>query len=905
MGYRMKMLAVMLLLTACARDGTVSGIPGSDTLVFNPGGKKDIPGNGSSDGRDDSADVLTDSADDSIHNPGDGGSDKGDSLNLSDALDGHPEDQVASDDISATDAGDVVETPEVTSIEVRDDPCLFIPEVGQFQPVLECYWDDPVESTKYDDVVMTPAVGNLTDDNFDGIVDLKDIPDIAFLTYRLEEGGCCKSNAVLRVVSGSCHSGLSGQGGAEQLLHEHYHITSPKLDNSSGLAIGDIDGDGLQDVVGMVNTTGTVAFTGVLYNDHPPLAISEPSPAWQVFGGLDAVTVLTPEEIDEAGIVVTNIPEIPLLFNWTWGQNSKAVASVAIIVWARAPLDTVQLQGVVSTGNNEFITEPQEVPEGDTFHRLVFPLLKNPFNDYKQWTDADLENLNFGFVHSGPQGVPIQITRVTINTGHVEQKWTSEHPKGNDIVTAAQPAIADLDKNGMPEIVIGRVVLDGATGNVVWKGTGHVGVNSFFGPISTAADLNLDNKLEVIAGGTLYDWQGNILWQIDYGNDGSGCKKDKLPCDGFNAVGDFDTDDFGEVVIVRSGVIYVVEHTGDIKVKITLPKDNCGFNEGGPPTVADFDGDDYPEIGVAGADFYVVFDLDCCDTLPACAAIPVGMTTCVHPGIRWKVPNNDCSSRVTGSSVFDFDGDGSAEVVYNDETKFRIFSGHDGTILFEKPNTSHTRLEYAVIADTDNDANAEIVIVENGYSNPDPTPLQVWGDAYDNWVPTRRIWNQHAYNITSITEAGLQPPGGETPNWFVYNNFRQNLPDYDPFLAPDLVGWVLDASDSKCPEHLVLRAQVCNAGKLWVPPHVHVTFFDAVSQMALNCASGGDTLVLLDSGECTVVKCAVTPPPGGAFDWKVKMCVDDFTFMCQGPGLLNECLEGNNGALGTVTGCQL
>ena len=36
-------------------------------------------------------------------------------------------------------------------------------------------------------------------------------------------------------------------------------------------------------------------------------------------------------------------------------------------------------------------------------------------------------------------------------------------------------------------------------------------------------------------------------------------------------------------------------------------------------------------------------------------------------GIRWKVANADCSSRVTGSSVFDFDGDGNAEVIYNDE----------------------------------------------------------------------------------------------------------------------------------------------------------------------------------------------------------------------------------------------
>ena len=241
MEYRIWMLAVMLLLSACAREGTVSGIPGSDMLVFNPGGNKDIPGSGGNDSRV-LTDVLTEAAD-SLSNPGDSGWDGGDFTTQFDAPEGHDKDQLAGDGVAMPDTADVVETPDVTNIEVSDDPCLFIPEVGQFQPVLECYWDDPVESAKYDDVVMTPAVGNLTDDNYDGVVDLKDIPDIAFLTYRLEEGGCCKSNAVLRVVSGSCNSGLSGQGGAEQLLHEHYRITSPMLDNSSGLAIGDIDGE--------------------------------------------------------------------------------------------------------------------------------------------------------------------------------------------------------------------------------------------------------------------------------------------------------------------------------------------------------------------------------------------------------------------------------------------------------------------------------------------------------------------------------------------------------------------------------------------------------------------------------------------------------------------------------------
>jgi hypothetical protein len=58
---------------------------------------------------------------------------------------------------------------------------------------------------------------------------------------------------------------------------------------------------------------------------------------------------------------------------------------------------------------------------------------------------------------------------------------------------------------------------------------------------------------------------------------------------------------------------------------------------GGPPTVADFDGDGAPEIGVAGGTSYAVYDGD--------------------GTVQWSRPTQDISSAITGSSVFDFNGD--------------------------------------------------------------------------------------------------------------------------------------------------------------------------------------------------------------------------------------------------------
>src|SRR3546814_11549374 len=66
---------------------------------------------------------------------------------------------------------------------------------------------------------------------------------------------------------------------------------------------------------------------------------------------------------------------------------------------------------------------------------------------------------------------------------------------------------------------------------------------------------------------------------------------------------------------------------------------------GGPPTVADFDGDGRPEVGTAGRTHYVVFDPD----------------EDGDDSVLWTNETIDISSAVNGSTVFDFDNDRSEE----------------------------------------------------------------------------------------------------------------------------------------------------------------------------------------------------------------------------------------------------
>lgn len=199
-------------------------------------------------------------------------------------------------------------------------------------------------------------------------------------------------------------------------------------------------------------------------------------------------------------------------------------------------------------------------------------------------------------------------------------------------------SIADMDGDGIPEVVVGATVLK-SDGTIRWQGNtvgGQGRGDNGIGPLSAVADLDLDGSPEIVAGNSAYRFDGQLYWNASLG-------------DGFPAIADFDADPNPEIVVVSQGSVYLLEHTGEV---IWGPISIPGGGRGGPPTVADMDADGEPEIGVAGADRYVVFETD--------------------GSIKWQTETQDHSSNVTGSSVFDFDGDDRAEVVYADELALPI-----------------------------------------------------------------------------------------------------------------------------------------------------------------------------------------------------------------------------------------
>jgi RHS repeat-associated protein len=428
-------------------------------------------------------------------------------------------------------------------------------------------------------------------------------------------------------------------------------------------------------------------------------------------------------------------------------------------------------------------------------------------------------------------------------------KWTS--PPLESSLLGPGPAITDLEGDGGPEILVGRQVLR-ADGSLRWRGTGGRGgptANGYEAWLPLAADVDLDGVREVVAGNTVYRATGAISWQAA-----------GLP-DGYNAVGNFDPDDFAEIVLVSDGKVWLLEHTGQVKWgPVVIPEGG----QGGPPTVADLDGDGQPEIGVAGASRYVVLE---------------------HDGtVKWSSPIQDATSHVTGSSVFDFEGDGSDEVVYADELKLRVFRGQDGAVLFESTLGSGTGLEYPLVVDVDGDGHAEIVAVANQFLPGPNNGVFVYGD--DTWVATRRVWHQHTYHITNINDDGTIPLH-ERPSWLTYNSYRQNrLTSGCEFARPDLVPSFVRATLDGTTR--TLTARIGNGGGSAVPAGVPVAFYDRSPSAGGTLLGTATTAALLAPGRFEDVTLTV---PLAARALPLWVAADD---LGNGQGTQDESDETNN-----------
>ncbi len=333
------------------------------------------------------------------------------------------------------------------------------------------------------------------------------------------------------------------------------------------------------------------------------------------------------------------------------------------------------------------------------------------------------------------------------------------------------PAAIDLDDDGMLELLV--VLSGGNLAAYKWNGSEHTQIwkaNITSGDTIESFDVDLDGKTEIITGTNVVGRDGNVItkgggsygrtfalgYMLDKQNqpfafqtrsdglykfdvatkawiklatfDGTSSHDNNWTGSGAHtAYADFGTPgttaaDFNfrtldgrpEFIIAGSGMfkVYSVIPKNDgsdgysVQTILNIPllaanDNNSTAAKGGPITVGDFDNDGLPEIGLASTGYFGVYD-------PLCAGYEEGK--CADKYVLWERWSQDASSGTTGSSLFDFDGDGQAEAVYADECFTRIYDGKTGTVLFSSARSSETSIEGPVVADIDNDGSAEILM---------------------------------------------------------------------------------------------------------------------------------------------------------------------------------------------------
>ncbi len=468
-------------------------------------------------------------------------------------------------------------------------------------------------------------------------------------------------------------------------------------------------------------------------------------------------------------------------------------------------------------------------------------------------------------------------------------------------------ALANLDGEGPPEIIAGAGVFRYIVNpkpqlQLLWNK--NLLEEGAWGTVAAVADLDGDGKAEVIAGHSVFD-----------GMTGA----DKTPTamkslgGGYAAIADFNADGKPDIALVSSRMddqkVSIVDYQGN---RLIMPPQAAKSGWGGAPTVADFDGDGRPEIGTAGASYYYVYSPDC-----AMSPLPAKCKG-ADEGVLWQSETQDLSSGSTGSSVFDFNGDGEAEVVYRDECWLRVYSGRDGRKLFAAPVTSGTILDLPVIADVDADGHAEIVVAsdaaqndscrtgrfarELGISHQGATyGVRVLEDPQDRWSSARALWNQHSYHITNILDDRTIPLR-EQESWKVHNTYRQNLPQSKPGKEPrpDSTGGIDFPPDvGDCVKLFRLSGYVCNRGAVTIPKGLPSTFYlgdPRLSGARAVCTAFSDRAVA--AGNCVPIACDWNSPSPPPYDLWLQTNDDG-----AGRHPTAECKSGNNLAHKQLSAC--
>lgn len=373
-----------------------------------------------------------------------------------------------------------------------------------------------------------------------------------------------------------------------------------------------------------------------------------------------------------------------------------------------------------------------------------------------------------------------------------------------------RPAIADLDADGVPEILAamrsGHVVALRPDGDIVWEGTAEVfdpgfyeegategnqaGANYVAASAIAVHDLEGDGSPEILVGLSVLDARGNLRFQdpthgsdippafgmvavrptaADLDGDGIlevlfghvtysawGEELWRLPIiPGYAHPADFDGDGVPEVLVASEEGLTLVAPDGSILWGPLRPPDEaepprswCWVH---PVAVADMDGDGVPEALVNTCDRTMVMQIGI-DGPSVIRSQPIPIPTAV-------------GAPQLGSTAFDFRGDRPDWVEYH-PGGLRVFEGLGPAWTTRIDHEMGDNRAVPIVADIDNDGSADVVVIE-----ADAEWIVAYEDPQRRPSPARRIWNQWNYWVNHVREDATIPAEVTMP-WDSHGTFR-------------------------------------------------------------------------------------------------------------------------------------
>jgi hypothetical protein len=423
---------------------------------------------------------------------------------------------------------------------------------------------------------------------------------------------------------------------------------------------------------------------------------------------------------------------------------------------------------------------------------------------------ADLDNDGFGEIVIVGED---RLLRCYEHTGAL--KYTSAVQVGYGVrYRYCVPNIADFDHDGFAEVNIGNQVFNGQTGAMLASGGSTLSAGEHPKRVANNFSFNMPVAIDALPDSFCPDCDG---LEIVAGNQvlsvnlvtGAVTAVVTAPAaysDGFTSVVDWDNDGDLDAIVQGQKNNWNYVYCWEIETSTIIGEYRLinNYIEGASRVnVADLNGDGSLEMSF------------CCH--PRLYALRNNFTP------LWIKANNDASS-VTCSSVFDFCGDGSADIVYRGQDFLLVLEGATGQTKFSDECSSATHIENPLILDVDADGQTEIIIqCGAGFSGGNVLCYEAIGTP---GIASRPVWNQHAYFSTNINDDLSVPRYQQNPhivgdslkmNGFLNQFFNPTFPSPDGVISFQSVDCQQDS--------MSITVQICNTGDNVLPQQMPISVY--------------------------------------------------------------------------------